>query len=72
MRTLNIYSNKILQNATLMYRFGERYLVYNVNVCILQLIFNRIYWISKGYVQLIKGQTYESRRKVTQDFNCGR
>lgn len=30
--------NKMQQNTVVMYQFGERLLVYNVNVCILQMI----------------------------------
>ncbi|WP_228260225.1 hypothetical protein [Acinetobacter pittii] len=30
--------NKMQQNTMVMYQFGERLLVYNVNVCILQMI----------------------------------
>ena len=62
--------DKILQNATLMYWFGERYLVYNVNVCILQNISERIPWILKDTLsRQNKGALHEPRRKVTKNFN---
>ncbi len=48
-----------------MYQFGERPLVYNVNVCILQIIFSRIYWISKGYLSTtIKGLHMSQEEKL--------
>ncbi|MEO4111400.1 hypothetical protein [Acinetobacter pittii] len=34
----NSKANKMQQNTMVMYQFGERLLVYNVNVCILQKI----------------------------------
>ncbi|MDX8270432.1 MULTISPECIES: hypothetical protein [Acinetobacter] len=34
----NSKGNKMQQNTMVMYQFGERLLVYNVNVCILQMI----------------------------------
>ncbi|MGT2549802.1 MULTISPECIES: hypothetical protein [unclassified Acinetobacter] len=34
----NSKANKMKQNTMVMYQFGERLLVYNVNVCILQMI----------------------------------
>ncbi|MFW6743469.1 hypothetical protein ACODTT_04965 [Acinetobacter pittii] len=34
----NSKANKMQQNTMVMYQFGERLLVYNVNVCILQMI----------------------------------
>ena len=48
-----------------MYQFVERPLVYNVNVCILQIIFSRIYWISKGYLSTtIKGLHMSQEEKL--------
>ena len=62
--------DKILQNATLMYQFGEQDLVYNVNVCILQNISERIPWILKDTLsRQNKGALHEPRRKVTKNFN---
>ena len=52
-----------------MYQFGERYLVYNVNVCILLIILS----VSIGFKRDTankQGAVYEPRRKVTQDPNC--
>jgi two-component system response regulator RstA len=47
-----------------MYQFGEQHLVYNVNVCILLIIFRRILWILKGYVQSNKGQSMSQEEKL--------
>ncbi len=56
--------NKLLQNMILMYQFGECHLVYNVNVCILQIIFKRIYRISIGYAHSNKGQSMSQEEKL--------
>ena len=53
-----------------MYQFGEQDLVYNVNVCILQNISERIPWILKDTLsRQNKGALHEPRRKVTKNFN---
>lgn len=50
-----------------MYQFGEQDLVYNVNVCILQNISERIPWILKDTLsRQNKGALHEPRRKVTK------
>jgi len=50
-----------------MYQFGEQDLVYNVNVCILQTISERIPWILKDTLsRQNKGALHEPRRKVTK------
>ncbi len=55
-----------------MYQFGERLLVYNVNVCILQFINQCICQIYIDRLTQILGATNEPRRKVTEDFDCRR
>lgn len=47
--------NKMQQNMVVMYQFGERLLVYNVNVCILQMINECICKIFKIHVMRFIG-----------------
>ncbi|MFI8124781.1 hypothetical protein [Acinetobacter sp. ABJ-A23_2] len=47
--------NKMQQNMVVMYQFGERLLVYNVNVCILQMINECICKIFKMHVMRFIG-----------------
>ncbi|MBJ9723016.1 hypothetical protein I5515_14530 [Acinetobacter calcoaceticus] len=47
--------NKMKQNMVVMYQFGERLLVYNVNVCILQIISECICKIFKMHVMRFIG-----------------
>ncbi|MBI0422794.1 hypothetical protein VXQ32_17270 [Acinetobacter oleivorans] len=47
--------NKMQQKTVVMYQFGERLLVYNVNVCILQMINECICKIFKMHVMRFIG-----------------
>ncbi len=47
-----------------MYQFGECYLVYNVNVCILLNILKRILWIFKDTLIHIKGHCMSQEEKL--------
>lgn len=51
----NSKANKMQQNTVVMYQFGERLLVYNVNVCILQMINECICKIFKIHVMRFIG-----------------